>query len=60
MKQLAQRIFEYRVKYNLSQSAFADLCKLSTQTINYVENELQKPSKMTVAKIEQVIGKDED
>ncbi len=57
---LAERMIEYRAKQNISQGVLAKRCGISKQTVNFVENELQKPSKVTIAKIELVIGKKEE
>ena len=54
---LQERMVEYRAKERISQSELAKRCGVSLQTINSVENGLQKPSAVTVAKIELVIGK---
>ena len=56
---LGERMVVYRAKNRLSQRALASLCGVTSQTINSVENGVQKPSKLTLAKIELVIGKDE-
>lgn len=55
MKTLAERILEYRAKYNISAREFAKMCKLSLQTIYSVENGVQTPSKITRLKIENVL-----
>lgn len=55
---LQDRMVEYRAKERLSQRELGERCGLTTQTINSVENGLQEPSKVTVAKIELVIGKE--
>lgn len=52
---LQDKMVEYRAKHDMSQKAFAKKCGVSLQTINSVENGLQKPSKMTEAKIMMVI-----
>ena len=56
---LQERMIEYRAKHNLSQKELGDLCGVSMQTINSVENDIQEPSKLTVAKIELVVGKEQ-
>lgn len=56
---LQDRMIEYRAKQRISQKELAEECGLSTQTINAVENKLQDPSKVTIAKIELVIGKED-
>ncbi len=55
-KELSRKIIEYRAKHNMSQEAFAKLCKISTQTACNVENSVQVPSKLTLQKILNVIG----
>ena len=55
---LAERIVRYRAMHDMSQTEFAEACKLSLQTVNSVENGLQNPSKLTVAKIEVVLGEE--
>ncbi len=57
---LAERMIEYRAKNNLSQRELAEKVGVSTQSINSYENGTQDPSKVTVAKIELVVGKDKD
>lgn len=59
MNKLPDRILEYRAKENLSQAAFAKRVGVSVQTINSIENGAQEPGKLTRAKIELVIGKEE-
>lgn len=55
---LAERMIEYRAKERINQEKLAQRCGISTQTVNFIENGQQKPSKVTVAKIELVIGKE--
>lgn len=57
---LANKMIEYRAKHNLSQKALAQITGVSLQTINSVENELQKPSKLTEAKILMAIKEDKE
>ena len=59
MDDLKQRMWNYRVKHRLSRAKFAKLCGISLQTAQYVERGLQKPSAMTVAKIELVLKEEE-
>lgn len=56
---LQERMIEYRAKERINQSELAERCGLSKQTINSIENGTQDPSKVTIAKIELVVGKDE-
>lgn len=58
-KALSERMIEYRAVNRLSQTALAQKCGVTLQTINSVENGIQKPSKLTKAKIELVIGKED-
>lgn len=53
---LSERMIRYRAEHRMSQSDLAKECGVSLQTVNSVENETQSPSKVTVAKIELVIG----
>lgn len=57
---LSERMVQYRAKEGISQTELAKRCRVSLQTINSVENETQTPSKLTIAKIELVIGKEEE
>jgi DNA-binding XRE family transcriptional regulator len=57
---LSERMVLYRAKERISQAELARRCGVTLQTINSVENETQSPSKVTVAKIELVIGGHED
>ena len=56
---LQERMLNYRAKERINQQELADRCGVSKQTIYSVENELQTPSKVTLVKIEQVVGKEE-
>ena len=57
---LQERILNYRAKERISQKEMAERCGVSYQTINSVENGTQEPSRLTQAKIELVIGKEEE
>ena len=57
---LIKRIVKYRAKHKLSQTDFAKLAGVSTQTINSIENNTQSPTKVTVAKIEIILDEDDD
>ena len=58
---LAEQILQYRAKHRLSQSKMAELCGVSTMTINAVERGIQTPSAVTEAKIRLILeGTDED
>jgi len=55
LKELIDKMIEYRAKNDLSQREFAEKAGVSLQTINSVETGLQEPSKVTKAKIELVL-----
>lgn len=55
---LGERLMEYRARERINQVEMAARCGLSKQTIYSIENGLQEPGKMTLIKIEQVIGKE--
>ena len=57
---LAERMVWYRAKERISQTELAQRCGLSLQTIHSVETETQTPSKVTLAKIELVVGKESE
>ena len=57
---LSERMIQYRAKERINQQILADRCGLSKQTIYSIENEMQEPSKVTQAKIELIIGKEQD
>lgn len=59
MSNIAEKMLEYRAKHNLSQSKLADLCGITTQTVNSIENGIQSPSKLTEAKIKLIVDKEE-
>lgn len=56
---LQERMIQYRAKERISQTELAERCGVSYQTINSVENGTQDPSKVTQAKIELVINKED-
>lgn len=56
---LKERILEFRAKHNLSQEDFANLCQVNIMTINTIETGKRNPTKLTIAKIERVLKKDE-
>lgn len=60
MKTIGERIFAYRARERINQTEMARRCGVSLQTICSVENGIQKPSKMTRAKILLVIGEEEE
>lgn len=55
---LGKKIIDYRATHNISQVRFAELCKVSQQTICNVENGIQSPSKLTKRKILNLIEKE--
>lgn len=55
LKELSEKILNYRAKHNLSMKDFATLCGVTLQTIYNIENKLQTPSKLTKRKIELVL-----
>ena len=55
---LADRVLEYRARERINQQELAERVGVSKQTIYSIENGLQDPSKVTLAKIELVIGKE--
>lgn len=57
---LQERMLDYRARERINQVEMAERCGLSKQTIYSIENGLQDPGKMTMIKIEQVIGKEAD
>lgn len=57
---LQERMIQYRAKERINQTELAKRCGLSLQTINSIENCIQNPSKITVAKIELIIGKESE
>lgn len=60
MATLAERLKQYRYEHIMNQKELAEKCGVSKMTINSIENGLQEPSLLTLAKIEKVIGKQED
>ena len=57
---LQERMIKYRAKEGIGQREMARRCNLAVQTVNSVENGLQKPTKLTEAKIYLVIGENEN
>ena len=57
--ELQDRMVEYRAKERITQTELAKRVGVTVQTINSVEQGIQKPSRITRAKIELVIGKEE-
>ena len=59
MATLQERMIEYRARERINQQELANRCGLSKQTINSIENDSQEPTKVTRAKIELIIGKED-
>ena len=57
-KELKDKMLEFRGKNNLSQEKLAEMCQVTVQTICNIENGVQTPSKLTLAKILCVIEKE--
>lgn len=55
MTELAKRIVRYRAINRLSQADMARRCYVTKQTIWAIENGRQNPTKLTEAKIEEVL-----
>lgn len=53
---MKNRIKEYREKKNLSQGKLAELCKVSRQTINAIENNKYDPSLQLAFDIARQLG----
>lgn len=53
--ELARIMIEFRAKYDLSQSELAKMCRLTPQTIWNLENQKGGCTKLTMAKILNVI-----
>lgn len=52
---LAKKMIEYRARENISAKELARRCKISVQTVYYLENGLQTPTRFTRQKIMNVI-----
>lgn len=57
---LSESMIQYRARERISQKELAVRCGCSLQTINSVENGLQNPSAVTRAKIELIVGGNEN
>lgn len=57
--ELREKMIRFRAENNMSQKDFAKLCKLTVQTIHYVEKGLQNPTDLTRTKIELAMKKNE-
>lgn len=60
MKNLAQKIIEYRAKYGLSVEKFASIVGVSASTILSIEKRQALPLRTTEQKILNVIGKEDN
>lgn len=60
LQQLANEIIAYRAKHNIGAVKFAELCRVTPQTMYSIENCTQSPSKLTLAKITEVLNSDKD
>lgn len=52
---LQEKMILYRAKHNISQTELAERCGVTLQTINSIENGKQKPSKLTLTKIKNIV-----
>lgn len=55
---LSDRMLKYRAKENISQEEAARRAGVTKQTWYNLETKIQTPSRLTVAKIEEIIGKE--
>lgn len=58
-QKLSEMMIMFRAKHRLSQEKLANMCGVSLQTINSVENGSQNPSKLTEQKIRLVVEEEE-
>lgn len=58
-KTLQEEMILYRARHNISQTELAERCGVTLQTINSIENGKQNPSKLTLAKIKNVVENEE-
>lgn len=58
---MPERMIAYRARWNIGQRELARRCNVTTQTIGNIENRRRTGiTKLTKAKIERVIGSEED
>jgi DNA-binding XRE family transcriptional regulator len=57
---LQERMVLYRARNRINQGELARLCGVTKQTINSIEQGKQEPSRVTLAKIELIVGKEDD
>lgn len=55
---LQDEMLRYRASHRIGQRKLAEMCGLTTQTINRVERGVQKPSKITELKIRMILEKE--
>lgn len=60
MSELIDKMILYRAKERISQSELAKRCGVTLQTIYSIEKGIQKPSRVTEAKIRLVVEKQEE
>lgn len=56
MDELANKMIMYRAKHRLTQEQMAKRCGVSTMTISLIERGIQKPNRVTLAKIQMIVG----
>ena len=56
--ELKDEMLLFRAKRNLSQRQLAEMARVSSQTVNSIENGTQTPTKLTETKIRLVIDKE--
>ncbi len=56
---LQDEMLRYRASHRIGQRKLAEMCGLTTQTINRVERGVQIPSKITELKIRMVLEQEE-
>lgn len=59
MMELRDRMIEYRGRHGISQDELARICRVSRQTVAYIEKG-RKPTPLTEAKISVIIKKEEN
>lgn len=55
---LADKIIAYRAKHNMSMKRFAEICNVSYLTIWNIEHDKTTPTRLSEAKINQVLNND--
>ncbi len=59
MSELSEKMVRYRARHNIKQAIAAEQANVSLQTWCSVENEQQKPSKLTEMKIRELVEEKE-